>query len=95
MYFLFLELDSQPRPVESESHAVGPRNVHFKYTLPPTAGLMHVWEPWHRPSKYDSTSQMCGTSSLSVTVLGGRVERKMSALLPDERGFEGGKGGGM
>lgn len=82
MHFPFLELDSQPRPVESESHDVGPRNVHFKYTPPcPLMSLMHVGEPLHRPSKYDSTSQMCGTSSLRGRYCVGREGWEKSVSL--------------
>lgn len=99
MHFPFLELDSQPRPVESESHDVGPRNVHFKYTPPcPLVSLMHVWEPLRRPSKYDSTSQMCGTSSLRGRYCVGREgwEKSVSLIAIWEGVWgPGWKGGGV
>lgn len=49
--------------------------------------LVNVWELLHRPPKYDSTSQICGTSKpqrVLVYSLGGRDERKVSTLNTGE-----------
>lgn len=85
IYFLFLELEPHPRSVESESLDIGPRQVCFKYNAP--MSLVNVWELLHRPPKYDSTSQICGTCKpqrVLLYLLGGRDEGKVSTLNTGE-----------